>query len=108
MTEMEKKIAYLLKNYEFDSKACGGEGAEVQCFTLVYSDNSTLDVSDYLAIPLIKFGNVPVRYSNYRWSSINEGIVLTREQRALIDEYRSNYSTKKVLPTDDCIKYLWN
>ena len=105
---MEKKIAYLMKSYEFDSTACHGEGAEVQCFTLVYSDNSKLKVSDYLAIPLMKFGNVPVRYSNYHWNFINEGIVLTKEQRALIDDYRSNYSSRKVLPTHDCVKYLWN
>lgn len=104
---MEKKIAYLLRSYGFDSTACGGEGAEVQYFTLVYSDNSILNVSDYLAVPLRKFGNVPVRDLNYHWGSINEGIVLTKEQRALIDEYRSNYSTKRVLPIDDCIKYLW-
>lgn len=105
---MSKKIAYLLKSYGFDSTACGGEGAEVQYFTLVYSDNSKLMVSDYLAIPLMKFGNVPVRYSEYHWNFVNEGITLDKEQRSLIDEYRSHYSSKKVIPTDDCLKYLWS
>lgn len=104
---MSKRIAYLLKSFGFDSKACGGEGAEVQYFTLVYTDLSTLDVSDYLAIGLRKFGNVPVA-TDHSSKLLSEGIVLTDETRSKIDEYRSHYSTKKVLPTDDCLRYLWS
>ena len=104
---MPKRIAYLLKSYGFDSKACNGEGAEVQYFTLVYTDLSTLDVSDYLAIGLRKFGNIPVTM-HHSSKLLSEGIVLTDETRSKIDEYRSHYSTKKVIPTDDCLRYLWS
>jgi hypothetical protein len=100
-----KKISYILKQYGFDSKACNGEGAETQYFILVYADGSTLNISDYLAVPLMKFANIPVLESKpYCW---NNNILLDNETRAKIDAYRAEWSSKKALPFDDCKKYLW-
>jgi hypothetical protein len=101
-----KKIAYILKDYGFDSKACHGEGAEVQYFILVYTDSSILNISDYLAVPLMKFGNVPVFTSKPYYC--NNEILLDTETRSKIDAYRTEWSVKKALPFDDCKKYLWS